>query len=211
MKKTAAVLLAAVLLVCSGAALANWSDYKTADRTNAKLDVFSRYFDQLTTGMYLPFTWASKPRKAYGDEKVYSVWNTNPYDDMAIGMEVYVLDDYVDYIIIDGSVYMMSESYGTTELLSHILTTYMSCIASLYRAEYSQDSYTGEELVNAAQEGWRKLLQDVKPEVFVPEGNAIYSSETTVLNTPVGIKMFPDASTFVVYMYILNPGSTFVP
>ena len=58
---------------------------------------------------------------------------------------------------------------------------------------------------------WRKLLQDVKPEVFVPEGNAIYSSETTVLNTPVGIKMFPDASTFVVYMYILNPGSTFVP
>ncbi len=211
MKKTAAVLLAAVLLVCSGAALANWSDYKTADRTNAKLDVFSRYFDQLTTGMDLPFTWASKPRKAYGDEKVYSVWNTNPYDDMAIGMEVYVLDDYVDYIIIDGSVYMMSESYGTTELLSHILTTYMSCIASLYRAEYSQDSYTGEELVNAAQEGWRKLLQDVNPEVFIPEGYAIYSSETTVLNTPVGLRMFPDASTFVVYMYILNPGSTFVP
>lgn len=211
MKKTVSVLLAAILLVCSATAFANWSDYKTADRTNAKLDVFTRYFDQLTTGMDLPFTWGSKPRKAYGDEKVYSVWNTNPYDDMAIGMEVYVLDDYVDYIIIDGSVYMMSESYGPTELLSHILTTYMSCIASLYRAEYSQDSYTGEELVNAAQEGWRKLLQDVNPEVFIPEGNATYSSETTVLNTPVGLRMFPDGSTFVVYMYILNPGSTFVP
>lgn len=211
MKKTVSVLLAAILLVCSATAFANWSDYKTADRTNAKLDVFTRYFDQLTTGMDLPFTWGSKPRKAYGDEKVYSVWNTNPYDDMAIGMEVYVLDDYVDYIIIDGSVYMMSESYGTTELLSHILTTYMSCIASLYRAEYSQDSYTGEELVNAAQEGWKKLLQDVNPEVFVPEGYATYSSETTVLNTPVGLRMFPDGSTFVVYMYILNPGSTFVP
>jgi len=202
MKKTISVLLAVVLAFGFSSAFAKRLDYQPERGAIVKFDEFKPTFTDLMAIYGYSIEWPSGPRSEDGYE-VYEVGIAR-MDDGTMDLEVYTENGAIAFFVLTGSV------YDERDNLKWLFDSARGACNAVFCILYLEDnanggSWTAEGMVEAASEDWTGLLNGLQADIS-PDSTQ-YAYTTDVLGLPVGITVYQDGSTAVMYVYIMNKNS----